>query len=169
MEEIHTKLILKSCEDYGMQSGNNLILLKKERFVMRISHRPTVYLLDKHGRIVCTIVNNQLEYESENNQDRRYQNTRNGFVVEWSNDGSICTVTCTVRRRKFSIDCLKPPYRKRTLLIASLLFLICLIGVLVYNFTPNSTELIARGVFEFDDKYGEEIESVKFSEDSEWL
>ncbi|MCD8297957.1 MAG: hypothetical protein LUC88_10330 [Prevotella sp.] len=100
MEEIHTKLLLKSCEGYGVQSGSNLILIQEESFVLKMN-QTTVYLLDKRGHIVCTIVNNQLEYESEDNQDRRYQNNRNGFVVEWSNEGTVCTITCSARRSMY--------------------------------------------------------------------
>ena len=90
MESAKAKIVLISCEGYGIQSGGSFKVT---------SLRPIVFLLDENGRIVCTIVLDRETYESEECLDRRYQNTQNGFQVSWNDDGRECTVVCTAKQR----------------------------------------------------------------------
>ena len=100
MSEGVIRLIFLSCEGYGLQAADMLRRIVAEREVL-LMNMPIVYLVDKNGMVVCTIVKGQTLYESQENYDRRSRNCFNGFDVEWSPDGKECTVTCRVKRKAF--------------------------------------------------------------------
>ena len=102
MSGIEKKIIFKSCEGYGFQSGSTLTRIQNETLSFAL-YQPTVYLLDDNGQIVCTIVDNRDAYESEENLDRRYLNNQNGFTIEWNDNGIVCTVICSSRRTAFTV------------------------------------------------------------------
>lgn len=98
MESVKVKIVLISCEGYGIQSGDSLVRIQNS--LLKVTPlRPIVYLLNESGHIVCTIVLDKETYESEECLDRRHQNTQNGFQVSWNDDGSECTIVCTAKQR----------------------------------------------------------------------
>lgn len=98
MDKVKAKIVLISCDGYGIQSGSSLIRIQNKLLEVQ-SLRPIVYLLNESGRIVCTIVLDQEVYESEDCLDRRYNNSLNGFQISWSEDGYKCTIVCTKKHR----------------------------------------------------------------------
>lgn len=94
---IHTdmKLILIDCSGLGI-AYNDIM----ERIVCDIYYAEAdaeiIHLQDEQGLIVCTLLRNQKEYEQRVNYDRRLQNNRNGFTVEYDSTGN--GAWCCVRR-----------------------------------------------------------------------
>lgn len=103
MSERCVTVILKSCEGYGIQSETSIIKVQSETMSIKMEC-PVGYLLDEKGHVACTIVSDQYDYVSNNNQDRRYQNNYNGFSLEWNEDGSECTVYCTANHAAYTLS-----------------------------------------------------------------
>ncbi|MCD8297235.1 MAG: hypothetical protein LUC88_06655, partial [Prevotella sp.] len=169
------KLIFSNCNGFCIyrETRNEPFSINKNYYERNLSS-DSIQIKDEKQKLLCKIYKDKKKYTYETQEF----NENNGFFLEYDYNAGTCTVTyskpsrssCEEHEMKKSFkERLKPPYRKRTLLIALLLLLVLIIGgVWAYNYY-NSAESIAIGVFEFDNKYGEEIESVKFSEDSEWL
>ena len=94
-------LTFVGCKGLGLQSGNKLIKISQDRFEIDLN-AATCYLLDDSGKILCTLVNGKSAYESGDNEDRRVQNSRNGFAVTWASDGLSCSVSRSAVRRGLS-------------------------------------------------------------------
>ncbi len=91
MENKSVGLILIQCQGLGLQINESLDKLSSLVEDKELQAE-TAYLLDDQGEIVCTLLKDKEIYESTNNQDRRVQNTKNGFNVVWVHDGKICIV-----------------------------------------------------------------------------
>lgn len=93
-------VIFNSCEGYGVQSGGSLLMIKEASLKYEML-ADVVYLIDHSGRIVCTVVENKFDYESDKNADRRHLNYLNGFHFDWTTDVDTCIVTFSTRHTAF--------------------------------------------------------------------
>ena len=91
MENRSVELILFQCQGLGLQINDSLDRLSS-LVEDRELHAETAYLLDDQGEILCTLLRDKDIYESKNNQDRRVQNTKNGFNIVWVHGGDGCCV-----------------------------------------------------------------------------
>lgn len=125
------KLILFQCQGLGFQINESIDKLSS--FVeARELQTETAYLLDDKGEILCTLLKDRDLYESGNNQDRRIQNSKNGFNIVWLYDGKGCCVyqMHKIKRRVFLV---KP------LFVGSVIALLC--GLLLVFFLKEGVAL----------------------------
>ncbi len=98
-------VIFRNCQGYGLQSGNLLVRIPSECYQINLMVGvDTVYLVNEKGGIECVIIKDKEDYEADRNLDRRIQNNKNGFVVEWSSNGELCDVTSRRNKRKVNSD-----------------------------------------------------------------
>lgn len=93
-------IVFKSCEGYGIQSGGSVMMIKKASLTYEML-ADVAYLIDHSGRIVCTVIENKFDYESDKNTDRRHLNYLNGFHFDWRTDIDTCIVTFSARYTAF--------------------------------------------------------------------
>lgn len=89
MEQL--KIVFVQCQGMGLQIDGSLIRIPSSVFHENVQ-ASTAYLIDAKGNILCTILQNRLDYESNQNQDRRIRNKENGFELVWAKDGNCCCV-----------------------------------------------------------------------------
>lgn len=102
MGDSHSSILLRSCEEYGLQCGSSLVRILDETMYVHIES-PIAFITKKDGSIVCTIMTDQEMYESEENRDRRYLNNKNGFQLEWNDQKRTCEVFYTSKHASFCI------------------------------------------------------------------
>lgn len=170
MEDAGIKLTFLSCDGYGLQTADMLrrIADEKEELVMTI---PIVYLVDKNGFVVCTIVRGKSQYESQENYDRRSHNCFNGFDVEWSLEGDSCTVACRVRRKAFLLaEAMAGVMRKCGILGAGVAaffgYLRKLLSVAVKEEKRRSHTHDAQGTLSYAIKLKEKLQSTTCNKDT---
>lgn len=128
------KLILIDCNGLNISYND-----KFERVIQELSFIDSDadiwYLQDADGMILCTLLGNRTEYERNVNYDRRLQNSRNGFIVEFDTDDTCSW--CCVRKNRV----LKRGERLRRLfptIVVTLLSLI--VGVIIGTITNSCNE-----------------------------
>lgn len=93
------KLLLIDCTGLGIEYGD-----KQERISGEVHFVETdaeiIHLQDDNGIILCTLLSSPEEYEQRVNYDRRLQNSRNGFTVEYDSTGAWCCVKRAVKPKR---------------------------------------------------------------------
>lgn len=79
--------VLVDCNGLGIAYNDKMERITSDVLIIDVDTE-VLHLQDDSGMILCTLLPNKAEYERNVNYDRRVQNCRNGFNVEYYSDSS---------------------------------------------------------------------------------
>lgn len=79
--------VLVDCNGLGIAYNDKMERITSDVLIIDVDTE-VLHLQDDSGMILCTLLPNKAEYERNVNYDRRLQNCRNGFNVEYYSDSS---------------------------------------------------------------------------------
>lgn len=86
-----TLVTFHNCQGLGLQGLKSLVRIPSEFYQINMMSQ-TLYIVNDNGDYLCTIIKNRDDYESNNNQDRRILNRKNGFRIIWDEDPNKCNI-----------------------------------------------------------------------------
>lgn len=84
-------IVFHNCQGLGLQGEKSLVRIPSDLYQIYLKAN-TIYLVNKDGDFLCTLLKERENYESADNHDRRIQNLSNGFKISWDNDQNKCDV-----------------------------------------------------------------------------
>lgn len=84
-------VVFHNCQGLGLQGEKSLVRIPTDLYQIYLKAN-TIYLVNKDGDFLCTLLKERENYESADNHDRRIQNLSNGFKISWDNDQNKCDV-----------------------------------------------------------------------------
>lgn len=84
-------IVFHNCQGLGLQGKQSLVRIPSDMYQIYLKSN-TIYLVNKEGDFLCTLLKDRENYESADNHDRRIQNLSNGFKISWDNDQNKCDV-----------------------------------------------------------------------------